>query len=174
MFWNEKDYWKWQLFPFARSQNIMYVSLNLHYYSLKKTPNTLKYQVALVSIYSISSTCCNETDTQYLNLCTQSSCFFFISNQTGQGILYLKKNPPKQIKSCIPWIVLFWMVFMLIEIEIIILLDIGWKKKRFRTNYLFTGIVFFVYLQNEQISFSLRLLKFAFYFPHLFFACYIT
>lgn len=79
--------------------NVCFIEFALLF--IKKNPNTLKYQVALVSIYSISSTCCNETDTQYLNLCTQSSCFFYFKPNRPRYTVP-KKNPTKTNKIVYP------------------------------------------------------------------------
>lgn len=142
--------------------------MNLHYYWLKKPPNTLKYQVSLVSIYNISSTCFNETDIQYLNLCTQSSwkfChFYFKPNRLGYTVPKKSTKTMKLVYSGNRFVLkgnyVDW------NNNNFCLLDE--KKNRFRTTCLFSNRAFFVYLQIKQISYKLKEYKFAFYFPKYF------
>lgn len=77
-----------------------YVSTEFALLLIKKTPNTLKYQMSLLSMTNISSTCNNETDPQYIYLCTQSTWHFNFSFNSKQTILTILYPKEKQWNSC--------------------------------------------------------------------------
>lgn len=86
-----------------------YFSTELALLLIKKKPqNTLKYQVSLVSMSNISSTRNNETDPQYIYLCTQSTWHFNFSFNSKQTILVILYPEEKQWNSCTSWVSLFW------------------------------------------------------------------